>query len=47
METDAETHRQTLDGAWGITWKRGGRIEGAKDVMYSTRKPTGSTNLGP
>ena len=29
METDAETHRQTLGGAQGILWKRGGRIVGA------------------
>jgi hypothetical protein len=21
METDAETHSQTLDGAWGVVWK--------------------------
>ena len=23
METDAETHSQTLGRAWGILWKRG------------------------
>lgn len=23
METDADSHSQTLGGAWGILWKRG------------------------
>ena len=46
METDAETHRQTLGGVVGILWKRIGRMVGAI-VVKSTRKPAESTNLVP
>ena len=43
IETDAETHSQTL----GILWKRERRIEGVRKVKDTTRKPIESTNLGP
>lgn len=46
METDAETHNQTLDGAWKILWKRERRILGARGAKEITRKPTESTKLG-
>jgi hypothetical protein len=39
METDANTYSQTLNGAWGILWKKG-----MKEI---TRKPTELTNFGP
>jgi hypothetical protein len=38
---------KTLCGAQGIMCKRGGRIEGAKEVQDITRKPTESTKLDP
>ena len=46
METDAETHSQTKElgkscGGWGA------RIEEAREVKDTSRKPTESTNLGP
>jgi hypothetical protein len=44
METDAETHRQTLSGVWGILCKRELKEPEVKDT---SRKPTESTNLGP
>jgi hypothetical protein len=47
METVAETHNQILGRAWGILWKREGRILGARQVKDTARKPTESTNLGP
>jgi hypothetical protein len=46
METEAETHSQTLSGAWGILWKKGRRTEGARRAKDIIRKPTESTNLG-
>ena len=47
METDAETHSQTLGRAQGIYGRVGDRTEGARGVKENTRKPTESTNLGP
>jgi hypothetical protein len=48
METDAETHSQTLGGAWGKSHKREGeKIIGARRVKDTTRKPTESTDLNP
>jgi len=47
METDVETHSQTLGRAWENLNGRGkGRIEGARRVKDTKRKPTESTNLG-
>jgi hypothetical protein len=46
METDAETHSQTLGGAKRHLYKRG-RIEGARKTKNISRKCTESTNLGP
>lgn len=43
METEAETHTQTLDGGQGILMKRGRRIGGLNDVKGNVRKPTEST----
>ena len=40
METDTETHSQTLGGPQGILWKsRGGRIMGARRAKNTKRKP--------
>jgi hypothetical protein len=47
METDAETHSQTLGRAQGVLWKSEGRIEGARGVNNNTKQCTESTNLGP
>ena len=47
METDAETHSQTLGRAWGILWNRGGWIVGDRGVKDTRRKPTESINLSP
>jgi hypothetical protein len=41
-----ETH-PTLCGVWGALWKRGRRIEGARVVKDTTRRPTESTHLCP
>ena len=46
METDAETHSQTLGRVAGILGKKKDCIRGAKVVKDTTRKPTESTNLG-
>jgi hypothetical protein len=46
METDSETHSQTLGRAWESVWKRG-KIEGVRKVKDTTRKLTESTSLGP
>lgn len=32
MQTNMETHRQTLSRAWRILWKGGGSIEGTREV---------------
>jgi hypothetical protein len=45
METDAESHNQTLGRAQGILWKKGGRITGDRWVKDTRRKPTEPTNL--
>jgi hypothetical protein len=37
METDAETHSQTLARAQRILWKREGRVEAARGVKDTTR----------
>jgi hypothetical protein len=49
METDAETHSQTLGGAeLGEAFGKGeGRSVGAREVKDTIRNPTESTNLGP
>jgi hypothetical protein len=47
METDAETHRQSVGRAQGLLWKSRGRIEGARRVKGSTNRPTEPANLGP
>jgi hypothetical protein len=33
METDIETHNETLNGAWGILWES---IEGARGIKVTT-----------
>jgi hypothetical protein len=41
METNAETHSQTIGGSWGVLWKSvRGRIEGVGGIKVSTRRPT-------
>jgi hypothetical protein len=37
METDEETHGQTLSTVWGILWKTGRRIEGDSGVKDTIR----------
>jgi hypothetical protein len=47
METDAETHSQTLEGYFRISWKRERRIERGREVKNTTRKSRELTTLGP
>ena len=44
MTANAETHSQTLGGAWGILKKMGKKDELAKRVKDTTRISTESTN---
>jgi len=38
-QTDAETHSQTMNGAWGLFWQhRGGRIVGFEKARSTTRR---------
>jgi hypothetical protein len=48
MEIDAETHSQTLCGAWATLHTEEGReeLKETEVVKDTTRKPTESTNLG-
>ena len=43
-DSDTVTHRQTVDGAWGLLWKFEGRIEGPEGDRDSTGRLTESTN---
>jgi hypothetical protein len=42
-ERDVATHSQILDGAKGVLWKIGRRIEGPEEDRDSTRRPTESS----
>lgn len=50
MGADAEFHSQIVGGAWGILWKRGGRIAGARGIKDTIRmqptEPTDWTQVG-
>jgi hypothetical protein len=46
-ETVAETHSQTLDGAWDSYGRVGGSIDGLKGDRNSTGRSTELTNFDP
>ena len=39
-QTDADTHSQTVDGAWGLLWKNRRKDCGPQGDRDSTGKPT-------
>ena len=46
-ETNADTHRQTLDRSLGLPWDGGIRIKGLEEGRNSINTPTESINLDP
>ena len=46
METNAETHSQTLEGDWEVLWKSWS-IEGPEEDRDFIKGPSESTNLDP
>jgi hypothetical protein len=47
MDADTESHSQILGRLRECCGRRGGRIEGARGIKDTTRKPAESTHLGP
>ena len=46
-QTDADTHSQTVDGAWRLFWKNRRKDCGPERDGHSTGRPTELTNLDP
>ena len=47
IQTDTDTHNQTVDGAWGLLWKNRRKDCGLLRGWNSTGRPIDSTNLNP
>jgi hypothetical protein len=46
-DSDADTHSQAVDGAWGLLWKNRRKDCSPKKDRNSTGRPTESANLDP